>query len=188
MERSAAPPTDLEVESTPEFNAALKPVVSAYLDVQEALADDDLARAQSGSEAWLSAIEAATKQAKGQRLREAWAGLARVLEGDVEKFVAAKEIGEARSAFRNLTQSLQRVFATFGNPLGESVRLAYCPMAFDNKGAEWFQRSETVDNAYFGAEMLRCGEIRAELNPGTQTKPPTPKAGPASAPAKGGSQ
>ncbi len=177
MERSTGE-VHLEVETTPEFLASLRPVVSHYLDAQEALADDDLKKAQGDADKWLSAIESVSKQIKSRQLEEAWSGLARVLSGDVTKFKNAENIDDARSAFRNLTQSLQRVFASFGNPLEESVRLAYCPMAFDNKGAEWFQRSETVDNAYFGSEMLRCGEIRAELTPGGEQ----PESGPASAP------
>jgi Cu(I)/Ag(I) efflux system membrane fusion protein len=179
MERSAQRDIDLEVDITPEFKSALKPVVSAYLDAQEALADDDLERAQAKSDAWLSAIEKSTEAASSsQRLGESWSGLARVLTGDVRRFANAETIDDARIAFRNLTQSLQRMFATYGNPLNESVRLAHCPMAFDNQGAEWFQRSETVDNAYFGAEMLRCGEIRAELSPdasGEKVAPPIGK-------------
>jgi Cu(I)/Ag(I) efflux system membrane fusion protein len=38
-------------------------------------------------------------------------------------------------------------------------------MAFDNAGAEWLQRGEQIDNPYFGASMLRCGEIRREFKP-----------------------
>ncbi len=38
--------------------------------------------------------------------------------------------------------------------------LAYCPMAFNDKGAYWLQIEEPISNPYFGASMLRCGEIR----------------------------
>ena len=39
---------------------------------------------------------------------------------------------------------------------------AYCPMAFDNAGAV-AAGGTTIDNPYFGAAMLRCGEVREEL-------------------------
>jgi Cu(I)/Ag(I) efflux system membrane fusion protein len=42
-------------------------------------------------------------------------------------------------------------------------------MAFDNKGAEWLQRGTTINNPYFGDEMLRCGEIRSAFPPLTAT-------------------
>ena len=40
-------------------------------------------------------------------------------------------------------------------------------MAMGNVGARWLQQSEVVDNAYFGASMRRCGEIRGVVAPGT---------------------
>jgi Cu(I)/Ag(I) efflux system membrane fusion protein len=38
-------------------------------------------------------------------------------------------------------------------------------MAFDNQGADWLQWGEQINNPYFGASMLRCGEIRASFEP-----------------------
>ena len=38
-------------------------------------------------------------------------------------------------------------------------------MAFDNAGASWLQRGTTINNPYFGASMLRCGEVRAAFPP-----------------------
>ncbi|HBQ19683.1 MAG TPA: hypothetical protein DEF51_54015, partial [Myxococcales bacterium] len=36
---------------------------------------------------------------------------------------------------------------------------------FDNRGAEWVQAAEQIDNAYFGAAMRTCGSIRATVEP-----------------------
>ena len=33
----------------------------------------------------------------------------------------------------------------------------HCPMAFDNKGADWLQGTGSIRNPYFGADMLSCG-------------------------------
>ena len=52
-------------------------------------------------------------------------------------------------------------------------------MAFDFKGADWLQRTKTIDNPYFGASMLRCGEITRELEP---KRPDSPAQRPIQAP------
>ncbi|MCB0295126.1 MAG: DUF3347 domain-containing protein, partial [Calditrichaeota bacterium] len=39
-----------------------------------------------------------------------------------------------------------------------SVYRYHCPMAFDNKGADWLQDKQGVENPYFGSAMFRCGE------------------------------
>ncbi len=51
----------------------------------------------------------------------------------------------------------------FGNPLDTALRLAFCPMAFDSKGAEWIQQDGALKNPYYGQTMLRCGEFRATV-------------------------
>ena len=53
----------------------------------------------------------------------------------------------------------------FGHRGSEIWRLAHCPMAFDNKGADWLQRGTQINNPYFGDQMLRCGEIREAYGP-----------------------
>lgn len=53
----------------------------------------------------------------------------------------------------------------FGHQGSETWYLAHCPMAFDNKGADWLQRGEPIRNPYFGSRMFRCGEIREAFAP-----------------------
>ena len=58
------------------------------------------------------------------------------------------------------------VLERFGNPTAGKLDVAFCPMAFDSKGAQWVQRDEPLANPYYGAAMLRCGEVKATLAPG----------------------
>ena len=63
----------------------------------------------------------------------------------------------------------------FGHRGSETWHLAHCPMAFDFEGADWLQRGDQVNNPYFGASMLRCGDIRESFDPLTEmkrTRPP----------------
>ncbi|MDP6506714.1 MAG: hypothetical protein QF886_24015, partial [Planctomycetota bacterium] len=39
------------------------------------------------------------------------------------------------------------------------LHLATCDMANDGEGASWLQVSSKIANPYYGAEMLRCGDI-----------------------------
>lgn len=36
----------------------------------------------------------------------------------------------------------------------------HCPMVYDDRGADWLQSSKPLQNPYFGAMMLKCGEIK----------------------------
>jgi Cu(I)/Ag(I) efflux system membrane fusion protein len=73
---------------------------------------------------------------------------------------------------------LSEVLRLFGNPLDAPLQLAFCPMAFDSKGAEWIQEDGALRNPYYGQAMLRCGEFRATVLPserlGASIEPDTP--------------
>jgi Cu(I)/Ag(I) efflux system membrane fusion protein len=143
------------------FIHSLKPVYSAYLDAQETLADDDFP-------AFLVAagdVEGATGKVIeigviGESLGT-WRRAAARLRSGAE----AANIDEARAAFEGMSIGVIDLHRRFGHHGSTRWYIAYCPMAFDNKGAEWVQRGEVIDNPYFGAMMLRCGEIRDELPP-----------------------
>ena len=39
----------------------------------------------------------------------------------------------------------------------------YCPMAFDDKGADWISDIQDIQNPYFGDKMMRCGFVTDTL-------------------------
>jgi len=74
----------------------------------------------------------------------------------------AADIETARAKFALLSEEIASVLTRFGVPEGKLYK-AWCPMAFDNRGASWIQSEEEISNPYFGEMMLRCGEIKGVL-------------------------
>lgn len=150
----------------PSFTEALAPVIKHYLDIQEGLAADDLARVTAaaklmheatGTFSPLEPVEAAS----------VWKLLRGEMLSSLTVMQNAKTLEAARGPFELLTGTVTKMLHRFGNPLDDALRLAFCPMAFDNEGAEWVQRGEVIDNAYFGERMRSCGEVRAIIPGGT---------------------
>ena len=70
---------------------------------------------------------------------------------------------EVRMAFKNLSQAFLNYEKLFGH-FSESIAYeVFCPMAFDNSGASWLSQKNEVLNPYFGASMLKCGEVKREF-------------------------
>ena len=46
----------------------------------------------------------------------------------------------------------------------QKVYVDFCPMAFDNTGADWISDVQEIKNPYFGDKMMKCGSIKLELN------------------------
>ncbi|MCB9714020.1 MAG: efflux RND transporter periplasmic adaptor subunit [Myxococcales bacterium] len=149
----------------PEMLAALEPVLEPYLDAHASLAADriDEAREQLGT----LATAASEVEAIGpKQTREAWSELASSLSGHARHGATAKDAAAVRVAFEALGNEIATLLERFGNPTAGKLDVAFCPMAFDSKGAQWVQRDEPLANPYYGAAMLRCGEVKATLAPG----------------------
>lgn len=157
-------PYDLAQEVPEAWDQALRPVVEAYLRMQERLAEDDLSGAREHARAIVAAV-AAVDLTEPRAASEAWQPLAEHLRMHGTRAAEAATIEEARGQFEHLGRQIATLLSTFGNPTDVALRLAFCPMAFDNRGAEWVQASEGIDNAYFGAAMRTCGSIRATVEP-----------------------
>ncbi|MGH1347622.1 MAG: efflux RND transporter periplasmic adaptor subunit [Nannocystales bacterium] len=178
---------DRVVELSDEQRQELAPVVTAYLAVQVALADDDLERAKTSAEVLSDAV-VAVKMTRPTEAREAWSESSVALRGHGQHVSKAQTLEDARAGFEPLSEAVIGLMGRFGNPLEGAVHLAHCPMASQNEGALWLQQGTVLDNPYFGASMLDCGEIRKEVGPGAYLRPPSARAARAGRPAAGGHQ
>ncbi len=169
------------VEVSAQERQRLQPPLEAYLDLQTALAADDLSSARKAAAALAAAaalvkLEAADAQA-------VW----RVLEGSLREraneIAAAQDLEAARKPFETLSGHLHALLQRFGNPLPRPVHVAHCPMAA-GRGATWIQEGDTIDNPYFGESMRQCGDLRGTVSPGAHA-PDAPPSGSAE-PAPGG--
>lgn len=166
--------------------AKLAPVVTAYLSVQVALAADQLGPAQQAAKQVLTAVAGVKLERPPSAVTE-WHELSRHLQTHASQIARAADLTGARTGFEPLSQAIADLLRRFGNPLSESLHLAYCPMAAGSRGASWIQKGDEIDNAYFGASMRTCGEIKEVVPAGAFLKPSAKKSGaaPSSRPAGG---
>jgi len=147
------------------FVAGLKNVLAHYLQVAHALSQD--------------APESAAKQA--EQLKQAAGQLAsdkKAVQDDVSKLqdtatkLAAAEGAEAlRKQFEPVSRQLDMMVQRYGDPRLGPVYRVHCPMAMDNEGADWLSAEDRVLNPYFGARMLKCGEVKKQLIKPGDSKP-----------------
>jgi len=149
------------VEVPDSFVFALKPVYAAYFDAQEALASDDLGRFLQATGDLKTAIGFVEEAGLVGEPLAAWRRAAARLRVDD----AITDIELARARFEGMSDAVISLQERFGHRGGETWHVAHCPMAFDNAGADWLQRGTQINNPYFGASMLRCGEVRREFPP-----------------------
>lgn len=71
-----------------------------------------------------------------------------------------KSIEDLRTLFEKLSKEMIDVEKMYGHEKGNDHYLAFCPMAFNNKGAYWLQKEDGIKNPFYGKKMLKCGEIK----------------------------
>ncbi len=153
------PAMDMESAVPDSFMEGLVPVYSAYLDAQEQLADDDL----GGFLGAVVELNKSTELVNTSGLFGESLGLWNRSSKQLSVSLDGADIEDARKRFETMTAGVMALQQRFGNPSGETLHVAFCPMAFDFKGAKWIQRGTEINNPYFGDAMLRCGDIQETL-------------------------
>jgi Cu(I)/Ag(I) efflux system membrane fusion protein len=154
-----------QVDESAESVRALTPVYEAYFDLQMALAADDLGRARSLAGELGERIAEVDMTLFSPNGHTVWMKRSRRLAGEASRLAGADDMASARDTFYTLARSVIELETSFGHADGRNYFLIFCPMARNNQGANWLQDGDTIFNPFFGASMLRCGEIKASLPP-----------------------
>ncbi len=88
----------------------------------------------------------------------------------IHDMMAASDLdGIRRPHFETLSNALIEAAKESPSAMPENLMIMHCPMVYGDRGADWLQTSEPLLNPYFGASMLKCGEIKEyiEQTPGT---------------------
>lgn len=129
-------------------------LIDSYLNIAEALADDDF---KGASGAVKPASEALNAKGEGVELTEAEA---KALVGDVAALAGAKDIAAMRAAFKNFSDSMI-AFVKRTNSNSKPLYILHCPMF--QGGANWMQSDKTVKNPFYGKQMLECGNVKETI-------------------------
>lgn len=130
---------------------ALRGIWKAYLDATARLAGDERADAE--------ALAAAASALSDEVDADA------ILRDAARDFAAAADIDGQRVALAPLGAALRALLEAW-RVEGLEAWVVHCPMAQGGDGADWLADEPEVVNPYFGAEMLRCGDVRRALHGG----------------------
>jgi hypothetical protein len=72
------------------------------------------------------------------------------------QLTSAVEIEDARAKFGALSEAIDTYMTGLHLTPPDGVKVAYCPMV--NK--PWLQKGDSLENPYYGKDMLTCGSFR----------------------------
>ena len=142
-----------------EFTAQLKPLFDTYFHVQASLSLDAKEDAKGAAKDFLKALKTVDMSLLQGAAHQAWMKELEDIANIARRLVTAVDIQEARSSFALLSESMIGVAKRFGAGSGDVYRF-HCPIAFNDRGADWLQDDQKTANPYFGSVMFRCGVLK----------------------------
>ncbi|TYC16249.1 efflux RND transporter periplasmic adaptor subunit [Bizionia gelidisalsuginis] len=144
------------------FQQQLKTVYDSYIQVKDALAEDNVAVARDFSEVLLKKVNnLALKELETTEAKAAGEPIIRTLFESTKNLAETRTIAGQREVFQRVSLQLATAIKLFG--INEEVFNLHCPMANNDNGAYWLSTSKHVLNPYFGAAMLKCGEVKDSI-------------------------
>lgn len=160
LNESNAADNNLHVEVTEEAKADLDLVVTSYLKLKDALVADNPSSAKKEARELGETIEQVQNSEFDQDGLVAWESFKKEIKADANKIAGAENISAMRDRFDELSDSMIGMVKTFRLMEEGTLYVQQCPMADNDRGAEWLSLSSEIRNPYFGDAMLTCGEVR----------------------------
>ncbi len=131
---------------------AVQKVVTSYLAVKDALADDDSVKAKTAAIGLCDAIEKVSLAKLSSSEKKSWTKLSDNLLKDAQKIKDETTLDDQRKNFEKLSESLYKLL---GDIKIKTITLyyQYCETA----KAHWISSTATIRNPYLGKKMLDCG-------------------------------
>lgn len=141
---------------------SLQPLFTEYMAMKDALTNDNLKEAKEAGSKILKAVDGVNMSLFTGESHGVWMGLSSDLKNTLQHVQHFNTLKEIREPFQQVSKSMIDLETSF-NPNDETLYVLHCPMANNNKGADWLSTTKEVKNPYYGQSMLTCGEVTKEL-------------------------
>ena len=140
----------------------LKAILSHYLELKNALADDNSKDAANAGKAMVEAIDNMDTNGLTSDQKKVYRDLADDTRENAEHIGAnAEKITHQREHFDMLSKDIYDLVKKIG--AGQFVYQDFCPMYNNGKGATWISETKVIKNPYLGKKMDTCGSVKEEI-------------------------
>jgi Cu(I)/Ag(I) efflux system membrane fusion protein len=132
-----------------DFRGSLNGVFKDYLDIKDALADNDTSEAALQANQLKKTLEKVKGDSLEGKHKSGWSGTMSKIQKAADNISAAGTIDKQRAAFAELSEAMTSLVKTYGLD-GMTVYRLYCASANGKKGGYWLVDSKNTENPYGG--------------------------------------
>ncbi|WP_034885965.1 efflux RND transporter periplasmic adaptor subunit [Gillisia sp. JM1] len=152
----------IEVAISEKEKQKFEAVLSNYLKFKDALVEDDFSSAKKLNTKMGEQIKSINKSQFNSQVGKIWESFQKELLASTNTMASAKDIKEMRNSFDEFSETMIGMVKTF-QLTNKELYVLHCPMADNNKGADWLSASSEVKNPFYGSAMLTCGELKTTI-------------------------
>lgn len=143
--------------------SSMNEVVSHYLHVKNALANDNSQEAANGAKAMAGALGKIDHASLADDQMKLYTDVAESLKEHAQHTADnANNIAHQREHFVMMSDDVHDLVKGFGTE--KPVYVDHCPMANKDKGANWLSETkEIISNPYMGKKMPKCGKVESVI-------------------------
>ncbi len=147
-----------KVSLNDEAKKGLQPLFKNYFSLKEYLAEDNFENAMESGKNLKDALGKINMNHFEGKSHEVWMAFDKQMKTVLEPVNNQKDIEGLRTHFQTISDVLIQFIEQTG-PYADVIYVQHCPMADNDKGADWLSLSKEIKNPYFGSMMLKCGEV-----------------------------
>lgn len=142
--------------------ASINVIVSSYLQLKNALANDNGKDAATAGSAMVSAFKNFDQSSLPADKKKTFEDIKDDASEHAEHIgMNGGNIKHQREHFETLSKDAYDLVKTFG--ANETLYKDFCPMYNNNKGATWLSETKEIKNPYLGKNMATCGEVKETI-------------------------
>ena len=158
------PASDTSASSASDDNtaASMKEMVGQYLQMKNALVNDNGKDAAAAGNAFVASMGKMEKTTMSPEKVKIWDDLsddAKEMAGHIG--MNGAKLDHQREHFDMLSKDMYDMVKAFGG--GQVLYKDFCPMYNNNKGAIWLSETKEIKNPYLGKKMPTCGSVKEEI-------------------------
>lgn len=136
------------------FETNFYPILDRYERLKNALVVAEVKQVSKEATSMIAALE----RLKASDVEKRERAVLDRLQKNVMVISETLDIQTQQIFFKTLSDDLITVVSGFKN-FKNILYVQHCPMAGNNKGAQWLSYENAIKNPYFGGQMLTCGSV-----------------------------
>jgi hypothetical protein len=145
-----------------QAGSSINTIVSSYLQLKNALANDNGKDAATAGGAMVSAFKNFDQSSLSADKKKTFEDIQDDASEHAEHIsMNGGNIKHQREHFETLSKDVYDLVKTFG--ANQTLYKDFCPMYNNNKGATWLSETKEIKNPYLGKNMATCGEVKETI-------------------------